>query len=151
MLLSLTNNLAVYAEWAAAVAALQLSQPDLDLTAYADPPRPSFVSLAAPVQGTDAAAPEVVEAEDEEPVQAEESGSGRTKAGSKRKGRAAAAVPPPPPKKAKVAPTPAIPTGPGFYSILAGDALRPPVLATPQQLEQYIIAQQKKALLAEYL
>ena len=41
-------------------------------------------------------------------------------------------------------------SGGGFESVLREADLKPPVLMTPKEIEDYVISEQKKALLAQY-
>lgn len=67
--------------------------------------------------------------------------------GSKRKASAASTAAA---KKAKLASGAAERTGNGFMSVLKAEDLRPPTLLSMEEMEAYIVAQQKAALLAEY-
>lgn len=68
--------------------------------------------------------------------------------GSKRKASAASTAAAA--KKAKLASGAAERTGNGFMSVLKAEDLRPPTLLSMEEMEAYIVAQQKAALLAEY-
>ncbi|KAI5478773.1 pre-mRNA-splicing factor ISY1 [Pseudohyphozyma bogoriensis] len=108
--------------------ALEALRDEHDLTLEPPPPIPEahFISLDDSSTAADAEAPEPTEA------------GGKRKAGATKAGA----------KKAKVEGKQTSKNG--FMSVLREEDLRPPTLLTTEEMDKYIVAQQKAALLAEY-
>lgn len=116
--------------WEEAIESL-LDDHSLSISTHPSLPLPSYISLTAP--------PTPLETPSDSTPGSKRKAASATKAASAKKAKLDAKVL----QESKK-------SGGGFESVLREEDLRPPVLMSPKEIEDYVISEQKKALLAQY-